>query len=285
MQTGLQQGLYIVATPIGNLSDFSMRAQDTLMQCHMILCEDTRETSKLLRHYGIKNKLVSYHKFNERKKIDAILASLHQGKSIALVSDSGTPAISDPGSRLVFSCHQQQIDIYNLPGCCSVSVAASASGLAEKGFTFIGFLPPKSIAREKVLSNYSQSTLALVCFETPHRILAALDDMIAVFGETRNVCIAREITKKFETIRMDQLGKLRSWVQNNDEQRRGEMVLVIAGADEHQDTNTEIDINKLCAIFAEEGLSARQSSTLMAKITGVAKKQCYSLYVQRTDKA
>ena len=275
----LASGLYIVATPIGNLGDFSQRAQDILTQCTRVLCEDTRETRKLLNHYGIKNTLVSYHKFNEHARSESILALLQEGCAVALVSDSGTPAISDPGTKLVEACHQHHISVYTVPGCCAVTAAVSASGLAENGFTFIGFLPSKRSARVSLLQQFQHQPLALVCFESPHRIIASIDDVLSVFGEQRRICLARELTKKFETIRLDTLANLCPWLHNNAVQQKGEMVLVIEGNHELVQTEQR-ELHALASALADASIGSRQASQVMAALTGLPKRECYQCYLE-----
>jgi 16S rRNA (cytidine1402-2'-O)-methyltransferase len=216
--------LYIVSTPLGNLDDISSRAIETLKKVSLIACEDTRRTIKLLNHFGIRNPLVSYHDFNEERKTEELVNRLSAGDDIALVSDAGTPAISDPGYRLVRACRQLGVPVTPIPGPNAAITALSASGLPSDQFLFAGFLPPKKTARIARLVELQNAPYTLVFYESPHRIEAMLADMHEVFGD-REACVAREITKIHEEYLFGQLQNVRQRIKP-----LGEFVVVVEGA-------------------------------------------------------
>jgi len=218
--------LFVVATPIGNLNDFSQRGLQTLRDVDLIACEDTRQTIKLLNHFGIQKPLTSYHEFNEEQKAAELLKHLMESKAIALVSDAGTPAIADPGYRLVRLCRQNSIPVVAIPGPSAAAAALSVSGLPSDEFMFLGFLPSKKNARREKLSAVVNVSCTLIWYETPHRIEAALEDMQDVLGD-REVCIAREITKIHEEYLFGALSEVRKGVKPI-----GEFVIVVHGATE-----------------------------------------------------
>jgi 16S rRNA (cytidine1402-2'-O)-methyltransferase len=218
--------LFVVATPIGNLGDISKRALEILRQVDLIACEDTRQTIKLLNHFGIQKALTSYHEFNEEKKAEELAAKLAGETSVALVSDAGTPAIADPGYRLVRLCRQRGIQIVSIPGPNAAVAAISASGLPTDEFMFLGFLPSKKNARREKLIAIANLTCTLVFYEAPHRIEASLEDMQDVLGD-REVCIARELTKVHEESSFGRLSEVRAQLK-----ALGEFVIVASGARE-----------------------------------------------------
>lgn len=219
--------LYVVATPIGNLEDVTYRAVRILAEVSAIAAEDTRHSRKLLDHYGIKTSLISYHDHNEVTRSEQLLMRLRAGESVALISDAGTPCIADPGYQLISRCHQEEIPVITVPGPSAVVAALSIAGLPTESFRFLGFLPAKMQARRRVLDQVQDDTITLVCYETPHRLLQALKDMVEIFGEDRQLAIARELTKRHEEL-------FRGSVQQaliDFSQRpaiKGELVLVIA---------------------------------------------------------
>jgi 16S rRNA (cytidine1402-2'-O)-methyltransferase len=215
--------LFIVATPLGNLSDISARALETLRQVDLIACEDTRHTLKLLNHFSIRKPLVSYHDFNEEKMATELGRKLQQGQSVALVSDAGTPAISDPGYRLVRHCRELGIPVAAIPGACAAVTALSASGLPSDEFLFAGFLPPKRKARRDKLKSLRALRPTLIFYEAPHRIEETLADLLDVLGD-REACIARELTKVHEETLFGRLSDLRPRIKT-----LGEFVVVVAG--------------------------------------------------------
>jgi 16S rRNA (cytidine1402-2'-O)-methyltransferase len=222
--------LFIVATPIGNLRDISARALEILRQADVIACEDTRQTIKLLNHFGIQTALTSYHEFNEEKKADELAGKLAGGIRVAIVSDAGTPAIADPGYRLVRLCRQRGIPVIAVPGPNAAVTALSASGLASDEFMFIGFLPSRKNARRDKLSALMNVTCTIIFYEAPHRIEAMLEDLQEIFGD-REVCIARELTKIHEEYLFGTLSQVRSRVK-----ALGEFVVVVSGATETRDS-------------------------------------------------
>src|SRR5215208_3969204 len=192
--------LYVVATPIGNLQDMSLRAIEILKQVDVILAEDTRHATKLLNHYSIQKPMISMHEFNENKKMHSILERVHEGKSVALISDAGTPLISDPGFPLVREARKQGINISPIPGPCAAIAALSAAGLPTDRFSFEGFLPAKSEARIDYLNQLKHEKRTLIFYEAPHRLMACLNAMAEVYGKHHHIVVARELTKKYESI-------------------------------------------------------------------------------------
>lgn len=219
--------LFIVGTPIGNLEDITVRAIETLRACDEIACEDTRVTGKLLNHLGIRKPLFRYHDHNEKNATDPLLERLRSGKSVALVSDAGTPAISDPGFRIVRACHQCGIRVVPIPGPSSLLAALSASGLPSDRFEFVGFLPPKSAARQRFLNGILEVRHTLILFESCHRIEKLLREMEGILPPSRQICVGREITKFYETIVSGSLEGVTKRVLSGS--LKGEFVVLIAG--------------------------------------------------------
>ena len=270
--------LYVVATPIGNLDDLSPRALLTLNEVSLIAAEDTRHSSKLLRHFGILTPVTAFHEHNEREKAAELVAFLHSGKSIALISDAGTPLVSDPGYRLVRATHAAGIRVVPLPGACAAIVALSASGLPSDRFAFEGFPPVKSAARRAWFDALASEPRTLIVYESPHRIVESLQDMVAVFGAAREAVYARELTKQFETVRHATLGELARWVAEDANQQRGEIVVLIHGAAPDA-TETGEDAARILRILIKE-LPVSQAAALAAEITGQKKNQLYELALQ-----
>jgi len=221
--------LFVVATPIGNLTDITTRALQTLRDVDVIACEDTRQTIKLLNHFGIQKPMTSYHDFNEEKKADELASKLSGAMTMALVSDAGTPAVADPGYRLVRLCRQRGIKVVPIPGPNAAVAALAASGLPSDEFLFLGFLPPKKNARRERLAAVANATSTLVFYEAPHRIESALEDMHEILGD-REACLARELTKIHEEFLFGKLSEVRTRVKSI-----GEFVVVISGATEVRD--------------------------------------------------
>ena len=265
--------LYIVATPIGNLQDISQRALDILSQVDVIACEDTRHTQKLLSVFSIKNKTIAIHDHNERQKQATISALLEQGKSVALVSDAGTPLISDPGFNLVRHCRQLGFNVSPVPGACAAISALSVAGLPTDRFTFEGFLPSKSTARQTVLSHLAQETRTMVFYDAPRRAIDTVQDIVSVMGESRYVVIARELTKRFETIYSDRAGNLLTWLQADDNQLKGEMVLIIEGARINPDEIPAQAIQTLTLLLKE--MKPKKACAITAQIHHVKKNALY----------
>lgn len=270
--------LYVVATPIGNLDDLSPRALQTLNAVSLIAAEDTRHSSKLLRHFGILTPVTALHEHNEREKAAELVALLGTGKSIALISDAGTPLVSDPGYRLVRAAHAAGIRVVPLPGACAAIVALSASGLPSDRFAFEGFPPVKSAARRAWFEALAGEPRTLIVYESPHRIVESLHDMVAVFGAARAAVYARELTKQFETVRHATLGELARWVAEDANQQRGEIVVLIHGAAPAV-AETGEDAARILRILMKE-LPVSQAAALAAEITGQKKNQLYELALQ-----
>ena len=222
--------LYVVATPIGNLADMVPRAVEALQTVALIAAEDTRHSSRLLAHFDIKTPAVAYHDHSDDQRTEQILQRLLNGESVALISDAGTPLVSDPGYRLVRHARQRGIQVVPVPGACAMIAALSAAGLPSDRFAFEGFLPAKQTARCNVLQSLVNETRTLIFYEAPHRILETLQDVAQIFGAEREVVLARELTKTFETIRGGAIGEMADWVASDTNQQRGEIVLLIHGA-------------------------------------------------------
>lgn len=271
--------LYIVATPIGNLGDLSPRAVDVLRQVDHIAAEDTRHSAGLLRHFSITTPLVSLHEHNEREKSAALLARLAAGESIALISDAGTPLISDPGYVLVRDAQAAGLKVVPLPGPSALIAALSASGLPTDRFCFEGFLPAKSGNRRKQLESLRDEPRTLVFYESPHRIVESLADMVTVFGPQREAVVARELTKTFETIRHASLGELAKWVVEDANQQKGEFVLLLHGAPAATE-DEDREGQRIAELLAEE-LPLKQAAALAARISGGRKNSLYQYLLQK----
>jgi 16S rRNA (cytidine1402-2'-O)-methyltransferase len=268
----LEPALYLVATPIGNLRDITIRALETLAACDVLACEDTRITVRLLERYGIEKRMVTYHEHNGAEAGPKLLAALADGQSVALVSDAGTPLVSDPGYRLVHEARAQATQVIPIPGPSSVLAGLSASGMPTDDFRFIGFLPAKNKARNDTLQSHIADRSTLICFEAPGRLLATLNAIGEVTGKERLVCVAREITKRFETIRTAPIGALAE--QFETETIKGEIVVLIAPADQQEPMDeTSIDA-MLIGLLAE--MSASKAAKEAATMTGQPKAELYA---------
>ncbi len=261
MSTGT---LYVIATPIGNLDDLSLRAVALLKQMDLIVCEDTRRSIKLLNHYGVQRRLESYHEFNETEKAEQLAQKLQSGIRVALISDAGTPTISDPGYRLIRECRQRGIPVLPVPGPSAAMAALSASGLPTDEFLFVGFLPARGKARRKKLESLKSMTPTIVFYETARRVRSALADILEIFGN-REVLVAREMTKLHET---HLFGKIAEVLPDVTE--RGEFVLVVNGAEEEIEEST--DVSKL---------SRQDLLKLAAGRLGIGKRQLYDLLYKK----
>ncbi len=266
--------LYIVATPIGNLKDITLRALEVLKSVDCIVAEDTRHSQPLLRNYSISTPMLTLHDHNEREFSQKILARLLQGQSVALISDAGTPLISDPGYFLVREARASGIQVVPLPGACAAIAALSVCGLATDRFSFEGFLPPKSMARNQRLECLKEDGRTLVFYEAPHRILGSLEAMASVLGGNRQAVMAREITKIFETIKSDTLEGLINFVKNDANQQRGEIVLIVGGCQESNEIKPEFE-NLLRILL--ENLPLKKAVEIVTKITGQKKNSVYQL--------
>jgi 16S rRNA (cytidine1402-2'-O)-methyltransferase len=269
----LRGALYVVATPIGHLGEMSPRAVDVLSRVDAILAEDTRHSSKLLRHFGIHTPLQALHAFNEAGKVDMVLARLQAGETLALVSDAGTPLLSDPGFPVVRAAREAGLLVRAVAGPSALIAALSVAGLPVDRFAFEGFLPAKAAARRAHLQTLTQETRTVVFYESPHRLLEMLADLIAVFGAEREGFAARELTKNFEDIKLAPLSELLRWVEDDPEQPRGEYVLGVHGAPA-QDKD-EVFARKLFARLSQE-LPPSHAAKLVAELTGVPRNTVYA---------
>lgn len=265
--------LYVVATSIGNLADMSQRAVDILSEVDLIAAEDTRHSVHLMQHFNIKTHMWAYHDHNEERQTPVIITRLLAGENIALISDAGTPLLSDPGFRLVAAAHEANIRVSPVPGACAAIAALSASGLPTDQFHFCGFPPAKSAARLRFFESFSRYSASTIFYESSHRIQASLMDMQKVFGEDRRAVLAREITKTFETIRQASLLELNEWVAEDNNQRKGEFVVIVQGWVGSQ-SETEVSLDHVLKVLLDE-LPVKQASKLAASITGVKKNAVY----------
>jgi 16S rRNA (cytidine1402-2'-O)-methyltransferase len=268
--------LYVVATPIGNLADITLRAIETLKSVDAIAAEDTRHTSGLLSHFGISKKLFAVHEHNEHQSAEKLLQQLKAGENIALVTDAGTPGISDPGAVVVNIVRDAGIKVIPIPGVSAVIAALSASGISQNGFLFHGFLPASGAARRKVLEILKTQTVTLVFYEAPHRIVESLQDMTNVLGADRRVTFARELTKTFETIHSCQLNDAAQWLKNDPNQQRGEFVVLVEAAVPKDVEEISADAQRVLKLLLAE-LPLKQSVKLAAEITGEKKNDLYEL--------
>ena len=275
--------LYVVATPIGNLADMVPRAVHTLQSVSVIACEDTRHSKKLLEHFSIDTPCIAYHDHTDQRSAHKILSRLADGNDVALISDAGTPLISDPGYRLVAQARNQGISVIPIPGACAAISALSVSGLPTDKFRFVGFLPAKSTQRQKVLETLKSVPDTLVFYEAPHRICAALNDALGAFGSERIAFMAREISKTFETYLYGTIEELLAQVSADSNQQRGEIVLVLAG-NTVSNENLSADAEKIVKTLMRD-LPITKAASLAAKITGDDKKQLYQLALTLQNKS
>ena len=274
--------LYVVATPIGNLADITQRALGVLAGVDLICAEDTRHSGHLLQQYQITTKTLAMHDHNERDRAPDIVARLQQGKSVALISDAGTPLISDPGFHLVRLAHEQGVKVVPIPGASAMLAALSAAGLPSDRFVFEGFLSSKAAARKKRLEEMATETRTVIFYEAPHRLLHTLADMVSVFGEDRHVVLARELTKTFETIKGDAVGALLQWATDDPNQQKGEIVLLVKGMEAGDSEEVAAEAQRILKLLMAE-LPLSQASALAAKITGSKKKPLYQLGLSLTE--
>nr|WP_174506516.1 16S rRNA (cytidine(1402)-2'-O)-methyltransferase [Acinetobacter sp. Marseille-Q1620] len=274
--------LFVVATPIGHLDDMTFRSIEILKSVSLIAAEDTRQSAQLLKHYNISTPLTACHDHNESNKIDILIEKLKNGESLALVSDAGTPLISDPGFKLVRAAQENGIKVVPVPGACAAIAALSAVGLPSDRFSFEGFLSSKQSQRLIQLEKLKNETQTMIIYEAPHRILECVKDMANVFGNDRPVGFAREITKTFETIRKMTLQELVSFIENDHNQQKGEIVLVIGGAPEEKNLDQE-KLDELLTRLLQD-LSVKAASQLAADLTGIKKKVAYQRALELSDK-
>ncbi len=274
--TALESALYVVATPIGHLEDFSARAIAVLKQVDYIAAEDTRHSKTLLQHFGIQTALLSLHEYNETQRISRIIKDLQEGQRIALISDAGTPLISDPGFRLVVAVRAAGLRVVPIPGPCSLIAALSVAGLPTDRFVFEGFLPAKRHARQAHLRALATETRTLVFFESSHRVAETVVDLAAIFGEQRQAVVARELTKQFEQVHQALLGTLADWFSADPNRLRGEFVLVIQGAPPPVGRAHTVSISVqtlLTTLLAAVPL--KRAVLITTELTGLAKNDLY----------
>lgn len=269
--------LYVVATPIGNLGDLSPRARATLAQVDRICAEDTRNTGLLLKAHGIDRPMTALHDHNEDRVAATLVDSLLKGQSLALVSDAGTPLISDPGFALVRAAREAGCEIITVPGPCALIAALSISGIGSDSFTFVGFLPARVGARRQKLESLSRESRAVIFYESSHRIVDCLEDLAAVFEPERKICIARELTKRYEQSVTLPVSEAVSWVRADDNRQKGEFVVVIeagAGAEPGEE-----EARKLLKVLLQE-LPPARAARVVTELCGLGRKQVYALATQ-----
>lgn len=272
-----QGDLYIVATPIGNRGDMTHRAVEVLQSVDLIAAEDTRHSKKLLDHYHILTPTISYHDFSPDQRLQTLISYLQKGQDIALISDAGTPLISDPGYELVNELHQLGIKVIPIPGACALITALAASGLPTDRFIFEGFLPAKQQARLTHLKQLQEESRTIIFYESVHRIQSLLKALLDVFGKDRIAVIARELTKKFETIRYGNLKALNEWLIADKHQQKGEFVVLLHGEKKLRNADDKIkEYQKVLEILLDE-LSLKQAVSLAVRLTGGKKSMLYSL--------
>lgn len=265
--------LYVVATPLGNLQDVTLRALSVLSAVDLIAAEDTRVTRRLLQHYNIGTRTMALHEHNEARAAERVLELLRQGKSVALVSDAGTPAISDPGALLVRRVRASGVRVVPVPGPSALTAALSVAGLRAHQFVFLGFLPAQAAARRRSLEPMRRLPYALVLYEAPHRVRETLADLVEVLGPARGIVIARELTKLFETVHACTLGEAGALLDAEPAQQRGEFVLIVEGAALSEDEQADEGERVLGVLLAE--LPVKQAAQLAAAITGARKNRLY----------
>jgi len=267
--------LYVVATPIGNLSDMVPRAIEVLQMVDVIAAEDTRHSAKLLQYFGISTKLIAYHDHSNEQRLNTLLEYLYSGRSVALISDAGTPLISDPGYELVNIARSKGVQVSPIPGACALIAALSVSGLPSNQFIFEGFLPAKSSSRKKVLQSFEKESRTTIFYESPHRLLDSLTDILECLGDRREIVLARELTKTYETVMSGTVPNLLANINLDSNQKRGEFVVLLKGCDTRQSSlSIDADAEKLMRLLMEE-LPLKTASSLAAKVTGIKKRDLY----------
>lgn len=267
--------LYIVATPIGNLNDITLRAIEILKKVDIVAAEDTRHSGLLLQHLGIKAKLFALHDHNEQEKSQLLIEKLKSGVSIALISDAGTPLINDPGYHLVKACRENEINVIPIPGACAAIAALSVAGLPSDKFSYEGFLPAKSKARQDYLMTLVNETRTMIFYESTHRLLDTLHDMQTVFGADKQIVLAKELTKTWETIVSYPMTQLINWLNEDIARQKGEFVLIVEG---HTKTDTDIDPNVIHTLkLLTKELPLKKAAAITAEIYGLKKNQLYQI--------
>lgn len=274
--------LYVVATPIGNLGDLTERARQVLSQAAVIAAEDTRHTGRLLQHFGVAAPLLSLHDYNEARRADDILRRLAQGADVALVSDAGTPLISDPGYAVTHAAIAAGYQVVPIPGACAAIAALAASGLPTDRFAFEGFLPAKTGARRDHLGELQSESRTLIFYEAPHRLAVTLKDMAEQFGDVRQAVVARELTKQYESFYRGALSELAERAARDADMTRGEIVIVVAGA-APENLSSSFDLTRLLRALLEE-LPASQAAKIAARATGEKRAAVYELALRLANK-
>jgi len=272
-QTLPNAALYVIGTPIGNATDISLRALYVLSIADAIACEDTRTTKSLLKLYGISKPVIAAHQHNERQAANHLIQRLQKGNRIALVSDAGTPGISDPGSRIVEAVRAAGFRVIPIPGTSAVATALSASGLVSDQFYFVGFLPNKASQRKTIMEGLRHIRATLVFYEAPHRIIETIDALQHLFEPDRQIIIARELTKLFEEIHQCPLTEALAWIKENANRTRGEFVLLLEGATKENEA-LDAETKRILSILLSE-CSTSQAASLAARITGIKKNTLY----------
>lgn len=267
--------LYIVATPIGNLDDITLRAINTLKQVDLIAAEDTRHSGLLLQHLGIKAKLFALHDHNEQEKSQLLIEKLKSELSIALISDAGTPLINDPGYHLVKACRENNINVVPIPGACAAIAALSVAGLPSDRFSYEGFLPAKTKARQDYLTTLIDEPRTMIFYESTHRLLDTLNDMQTIWGSDRQIVLAKELTKTWETIVHFSIKDLIEWLEEDSNRQKGEFVLIAEGVSKTNDVIDAKAINTLKLLLNE--LPLKKAAAITAEIYGLKKNQLYQL--------
>jgi 16S rRNA (cytidine1402-2'-O)-methyltransferase len=274
--------LFVVATPIGNLDDMVPRAIETLQSVNVIAAEDTRHSGRLLAHFAIETPTLAYHDHSDDRRLDYLLERLEAGEDLALISDAGTPLVSDPGYRLVRAARKRGINVVPVPGACALVAALSASGLASDRFSFEGFLPAKSGARRRALDTLAHEPRTLIFYEAPHRVLECLRDMQRAFGGEREAVLARELTKTYETIHSAPLAQLTDFVARDNNQQRGEIVLLVQGAPKRANAELDAEAERIMGVLLDE-LPLKQAASLGAKLTGLKKNLLYQWALEKSQ--
>ena len=275
--------LYLCATPIGNLNDMTPRVVDTLREVDVIAAEDTRNSIKLLNHFQIKTPMTSYHEYNKVEKADQLIRQLQEGKNIALITDAGTPAISDPGEVLVAKCHEAGIPVTSLPGCCALITALTLSGLPSRRFCFEGFLPADKKEKKFVLEELKDETRTIIMYEAPHHLKRTLTELYEILGN-RKITLCRELTKRFETIFPTTLEEALTFYEENEP--KGEYVLVLSGKDpkeilqDKQQEWTEISLEDHMKIYEDQGIERKEAMKKVAKDRGISKREVYQALLE-----
>jgi len=274
--------LYVVATPIGNLQDITLRALEVLKTVDVIAAEDTRHTSHLLSHFAIQKKLIAVHEHNEQKSAQILLERLRAGKSIALVTDAGTPGISDPGAIVVDVLREAGVKVVPVPGASAVIAALSASGITANGYVFYGFLPASGSQRRKTLEALKGYFSTVVFYEAPHRIIECVEDLAKVLGGERRITIARELTKTFETFHRCALQDAKGWLESDPNQQRGEFVLLVEAAAVVEEADISEDAERILRLLLAD-LPLKQAVKLATEITGLKKNILYEFALKLKD--